>query len=116
MSKFKERFLVKMKEWQESDKSSTKLFSTEYDRILAYLWANSKARKSDEKITEIKEFGSANHKAIDNYSKLLCTRDYCCCCGETFRLENLSICVDCNNKFCYRCNENICRCHGEIVG
>ncbi|MEL6166991.1 MAG: hypothetical protein AAFR37_25795 [Cyanobacteria bacterium J06628_3] len=47
MSKFKERFLVKMKEWQESDKSSTKLFSTEYDRMLAYLWANSKARKND---------------------------------------------------------------------
>ncbi|NJM21807.1 MAG: hypothetical protein HC836_39840 [Richelia sp. RM2_1_2] len=118
MTKFQKRFNAKMKEWYDSDKSITNLFTTEYQRMLAYLWAFSEARKSEENISEIKEFGSANRKAIgdSNYDNLLRTRDYCCRCGETYRLENLSICVECDNLFCYRCNRRICGCSGEVVG
>lgn len=118
MTKFQERFNAKMKEWYDSDKSTTKLFATEYDRMLAYLWAINEARKSEENISEIKEFGRANIKALgdSNYSQLLRTRDYCCRCSETYRLENLSICVECDNLYCYRCSRRICRCGGEVVG
>lgn len=118
MTKFQERFNAKMKEWYDSDKSSSNLFTTEYERMLAYLWACSEARKSEENIPETKEFGSANRTAIGdlNYSQLLRTRDYCCGCGETYRLENLSICVECDNLFCYRCNRRRCGCSGEVVG
>lgn len=70
MTKFQERFNAKMKEWYDSDKSSTKLFTTEYERMLAYLWACSEARKSEENIAEIKEFGKTNIK-LTNLSMVL---------------------------------------------
>ncbi|MEL6462286.1 MAG: hypothetical protein AAFQ91_29385 [Cyanobacteria bacterium J06621_15] len=59
MAKFQERFNAKMKEWYDSDKSTT-----EYERILAYLWSFNKPRKSEENIAEIEEFGRANIKAL----------------------------------------------------
>lgn len=118
MATFRERFEAKMNEWINSEKSETAVFSGEYDRLCAYLWSHGAARKTEEFSQDIISFGKANFQAFgdDNYDKMLRQRDYCNGCCETYKLENLSICVECRNVYCYRCARNSCSCGGELVG
>jgi hypothetical protein len=93
MPKFRERFEAKMTEWINSGKSEIAVFSVQYDQMCAYLWAISPARKTEEFSEEIISFGRANIQALgdDQYNKMLRIREHCSGCGETYRLENLSI-------------------------
>lgn len=118
MPKFRERFEAKMTEWINSGKSETAVFSLEYDRMCAYLWSISAARKTEEFSEDIISFGKANIQALGDaqYNKMLRIREHCCGCGETYRLENLSICIECFNGYCYRCFRGRCSCSGELVG
>jgi len=118
MPKFRERFEAKMTEWINSSKSETAVFSLEYDQMCAYLWAMSAARKTEEFSEDIISFGKANYQALGNaqYDKMLRTRECCSDCGETYKLENLSICIECGSVSCYRCVSNPCSCGGELVG
>ena len=118
MSTFRERFEAKMTEWINSSKSETAVFPLDEDRMCAYLWAFSKARKTEEFSEEITSFGKANIQALGNaqYDKMLRTRQYCSGCSETYKLENLSICIECRNVYCYRCIRGSCFCGGELVG
>lgn len=61
------------------------------------------------------------------YNGLLSTRDWCSRCGESYRIENLSLCTHCDRLRCYRCQDDLathdngnrrCTCQwgGEIVG
>ncbi|NJM21502.1 MAG: hypothetical protein HC836_43845 [Richelia sp. RM2_1_2] len=118
MPKFKERFYAQIIKWQDSGKSNTEVFANNYDKVCAYLWTYSAARAPAEITPEVKEFGDANFKSLGdaNYNTMLGTRESCCFCGETYKLENLSICVDCVNLYCYRCSRSACGCGGELVG
>ncbi len=118
MPKFRERFEAKMTEWINSSKSETAVFPFEYDRLRAFLWSHSEARKAEEFSENITRFGSANFRALgdDKYNEMLRIREGCRCCGVTYKLENLSLCVECENSYCYRCVSNSCSCGGELVG
>ena len=127
MSTFKERLNTALTRWIESGKSSTELFATEYERMRVYLWVFSPGAKKEEVGEDLIEFGRANRQAIgnENYDRMLRKREYCSLCGETYKLENLSICVNCDNLFCYRCTGQYgtasngnrrCSCGEELVG
>ncbi len=127
MVNFREQIKLAFKRWQEHDKDEAYLFSSNYDRMLVYLWCYSDGAKKEGVSAEIAEFASANMKAIGdrNYDRMLRDRDYCSSCGETYRLENLSICIDCRNVYCYRCRGRYgvcangnpsCSCGGDLVG
>lgn len=59
------------------------------------------------------------------YEALLRQRYVCPSCGETWRLENLSVCCECYELLCSRCcehsernahGEKLCACGGIYVG
>ncbi|MEA5567630.1 hypothetical protein [Anabaena sp. UHCC 0399] len=127
MANFRERIKTAAQRWKDSAKSDTELFSKDYDRMLVFLWCHSRGGKTEGYSDDIAEFAQANKAAIgdDNYNKMLRTREYCDGCGERYKLENLSICVECCNLYCYRCvgqrgissNGNYrCSCSGDLVG
>jgi hypothetical protein len=120
MAKFRERVEAKITGWINSGKSDTEMlvFSEDYDRVRALLWSSRNARKGEKFSEEIVGLGKANLQALGkaNYDNMLMMRDCCSGCGETYRLENLSICVDCDCTFCYRCTGKHCGCGGELVG
>ncbi len=127
MPNFRERIKLAAKHWQDNGKDDEYLFSKDYDRMVAYLWCHSRGAKKEGYSEEIAEFAAANKKAIGdlNYDKMLRARDYCNFCAETYKLENLSICIDCYNVYCYRCATNrgvcangnsCCVCGGDLVG
>ncbi|MBD2359562.1 hypothetical protein H6G41_34350 [Tolypothrix sp. FACHB-123] len=127
MPNFRERMQSAVKLWQDNHKNQAYLFSQDYDRMLVYLWCHSRGGKKEGYSEDIAEFAAANRKAIGdvNYAKMLRVREYCDFCSETYKLENLSICIDCRNVYCYRCAANhgvcsngnySCVCGGDLVG
>jgi hypothetical protein len=48
------------------------------------------------------------------WNRMLRLRDYCEC-GQSSRLENLAVCVDCGRYWCWECDRSRCGGH-EIVG
>jgi hypothetical protein len=66
---------------------------------------------------EIRELITASLAAIGGYpgwNRMLGQRDYCEC-GQTSKLENLVVCVDCGRYWCWECSRTRCRAH-EVVG
>lgn len=51
----------------------------------------------------------------DPYWEALDTRTTCDACGETFKLENLSICPNCFSLACYK-HDRACACGHARVG
>ena len=68
MPKFRERFESKMTEWINSSKSETEVFPFEYDRLRAFLWSRSEARKAEElgKISQCLEAQISEYLAMIN--------------------------------------------------
>jgi hypothetical protein len=118
MSKFKNIFSEKMQQWQVNGKQDADVFSNPHDQICAFLWNYSYARQPEEKTPEVKEFALANRRVLGDaeYEKILRVRQYCNCCYSTYKIENLSICVDCHQFYCYRHSSRNCFCGGELVG
>ncbi|GAA2136253.1 hypothetical protein [Glycomyces algeriensis] len=66
---------------------------------------------------EIRDLVAASLAAIGGQAgwvRMLGRRDYCEC-GQTSKLENLSVCVDCGRHWCWECSGTRCRGH-EVVG
>ncbi|MEG3925632.1 MULTISPECIES: hypothetical protein [unclassified Microcoleus] len=118
MATFRERFETRMTQWLNNEKSDTEVFPLDYDRVRAYLWSSVEARKTEEASSNITLFGGANYRALgsDNYNNMLRKRECCTGCVETYKLENLSMCVECDRVYCYRCADSSCYCGGELVG
>lgn len=121
MATFRERAEARLTEWINSGKSNRQVlvFPLEYDQLRAFLWSSREARKSEEFSEYIPSLGSANFQALghNNYHEMLNVRECCSRCSTTYKLENLSICVECECSYCYRCVEgSSCRCGGELVG
>jgi hypothetical protein len=127
MANFREKMKQAVKLWQENNKDEAYLFPDDYDRILIYLWCHSQGAKKEGFSEEIAEFAAANRKAIGDakYDEMMRFKDYCDFCGQRYKLENLSICINCRNFYCYRCSTNRglcangnyrCVCDGDLVG
>lgn len=61
----------------------------------------------------------------DWYDKIMWRKSSCSSCGETYKIENLRICTQCHDLYCYSCagqigkdefGFQICRCGGELTG
>jgi len=66
---------------------------------------------------EIRDLLAASLAAIGGHpgwNRMLGQRDYCEC-GQTSKLENLVVCVDCGRYWCWECSRTRCRAH-EVVG
>jgi hypothetical protein len=103
----------------------------EYALVKLLCWLNSTGAKKNGVSERLMRYAAAAKARFDGlgydwYGDLLRQRDYCSGCGETFRVENLSLCTHCDamlgyccsngkrlpngNQLCPRCDE------GEIVG
>ena len=51
----------------------------------------------------------------DPYWDFLSNRTDCDACGETYKLENLSICPNCFKTYCYR-HDRTCGCGHKTLG
>lgn len=58
------------------------------------------------------------------YQTMLRKRDHCHGCYESYRIENLAVCIYCRETYCYRCesrlrregNLRLCGCGGVVLG
>jgi hypothetical protein len=55
------------------------------------------------------------HGGDDAYWELMSSRMACDACGETYTLENLSICPNCFKTYCYK-HARTCNCGCATVG
>jgi hypothetical protein len=104
----------------------------EYAFVKLGSWLISKGARIDGVSERLKRYYAAAEARFDKwgsdwYDKFLATRDWCSVCGESYRLENLSLCTHCDSLFGYchqltggkaaNGNPKCPRCQdGEIVG
>lgn len=115
--------------WEETGQ----LASNEWLLTILTCWINSKGAESGGVSDRLKRYRQAAEEYVEKklgpawYGSFLRIRDSCSICGESFRLENLSMCTHCDVLlgYCHRSeggytpNGNLkCpRCKdGEIVG
>ena len=90
-------------------------------------WIHTVGGKSDGVSETLNAFRLASEAAQPAgwYDRLLSERSSCQKCGESYHVENLSVCTDCLSKYCPGCangraataNGNRgCGCGGELVG
>lgn len=113
--------------WKESGQESRALLSG-WSFLGAYCWQWSAGAKQEGVSADLQEYLQAcfqQNGGSDGWDTLLRQRDACDRCGETYRVENLSICTRCNSSYCYRCapigglsanGNRACGCGGEVVG
>ena len=92
-----------------------------------WCWSHSPGGKADGQSPVLAAFiQEAVRIAGEDWIEDLCSeRESCRVCGEVYRAENLRLCTDCMDTYCYRCaaaqpaaaNGNVtCGCGGELVG
>jgi hypothetical protein len=121
------RYLAAAEAWKAAGCPLELLVRNEYELLAMRCWLQSQGAQGVEEVVE--EFRDA---CVKNYEmdfpnwwkSLLSRREYCDRCGETYKIENLSICTGCMGTYCYKCIDNNHApngnrqhgCGGEIVG
>ena len=124
-------FEEEARRWEETGKIQSGSANV-YGLTRLRCWLHSKGAAADGVSERLKRYYQAAEIALarrdpDWYDDLLATRDYCSLCGETYRIENLSLCTHCDSLvgYCHQLtggtspNGNpkcpVCE-DGEIVG
>lgn len=120
--------------WAAAGRPTKLLIDNEWQLLAFMSWAHSEPRDPDfDGFSEVVvAFYNACLAAMDDrslewYDDLLMKRDPCDLCGETYLVENLSLCCECMSTYCWSCAERISKgkapngnrlhvCGGEIVG
>lgn len=93
----------------------------------AMWWTTSRGAKHDGISDSWQNYLAACTSSLPNFSasSYIDERDYCKQCGERYKVDNMSMCTNCFDGYCWRClgglerhpNGNpACRCGGELVG
>ncbi|MBI1250704.1 MAG: hypothetical protein GC189_04445 [Alphaproteobacteria bacterium] len=86
--------------------------------VAGKLWLNTPAAALEDVDGAVNKAIAAYWAALpgpDPYWDALAARMTCDACGESSKLENLSVCPNCFSAFCYRHGRN-CPCGGETLG
>jgi len=90
-------------DWQQSGRK-TELLWTGMTAALADLWAYHHEQQGDPAITkELAAFITASMERID-IDAVWGQRRNCAGCGERYKLENMSTCIECSKTLCWRCS------------
>ena len=103
------------------------LLLTDWALATAQWWTTSSGAKKDGVSDAWRAFLDACTKDLGPYwsSRYLDEREHCRGCGERYKVDNLSICTNCFDGYCYRCvgrnprhpnGNGACACGGELVG
>lgn len=100
----RERMLAYVHEWQANGKGSQGLLR-DMDYLKATCWLATHAGSELKALPEVAEFMTACRDAYGGapYTTLLGKRDCCPHCGESYKVENVSYCVECHQRYCARC-------------
>ena len=124
-------FEEEARRWEESGDLQRES-STPYGATVLRCWVASSGAKQDGVSERLQRYCETIVATLDGqdpdwYDDFLRIRDYCSICGESFRIENLSLCTHCQTSlgYCHQfiggkaANGNI-KCpsceKGEIVG
>ncbi len=123
----KERFEAAAAKWVASGRSKAKLQTHDWALLQLVCWNHSPGAKKEGVSDTLADYIAASRalKPDGWYDFMLSAKDSCTRCGETYRVENLQFCTDCEGTYCYQCvgaypkgeNGNPQHgCGGEIVG
>ena len=115
-------FDVRAKKWHNAGRPQDLLETDNWQLLSMYL-----RRMSLETSATFDAFtqASVDQKGSGWYWGMLRNRHYCSGCYETYRLENLAICINCHNTYCYKCDSHFkrdakgtrrCACGGAVLG
>jgi len=122
----RERLLAYVYYWQINGKGSHGLLRDQ-DYLKTTCWLATHAGSELKALPEVAEFMAACRDAYggESYERYLRQRDRCTVCGESYKVENVSYCVECHMRYCARCRGDIqrdghggylCDCGGQVVG
>lgn len=87
--------------------------------LVARCWSIHMERNAPGKINNnVLEYIQASYDATgdDGWVYILHRKRQCISCGETYRVENIGMCTDCFNFYCFNCHDKHIHCPGIIVG
>ncbi len=98
-----------------------------WNLALAVWWCNSKGAKSEGISKMLAAYLEVCREGLpkDWIYAYIDERGNCSFCGESYRIDNMSVCTNCKSTYCWRCvggrtkhpNGNpACACDGELVG
>jgi hypothetical protein len=99
----------------------------DWDLATALWWKTSKGAKHDGVSESLQAYFDICTEGFpkDWIYAYIDHRDNCSSCGESYRVDNMSVCTHCFRNYCWRCvgeqkkhpNGNpACGCGGELVG
>jgi hypothetical protein len=94
---------------------------------IAMWWTTSTGGKRDGVSDAVRAYLDVCTKDLPKYWLLnfIDERDYCRQCGQRFQVDNMSMCTNCYDGYCWRCvggaeyhpnGNHRCFCGGELVG
>jgi len=103
MERFADKVQKAALDWQQGGRKSELLW-TGLTAALADLWASHHEQQDDPAIPEqLAAFITASIESID-IDAVWDQRRNCAGCGERYKLENMSTCIECGNTLCWRCS------------
>ncbi len=98
--------------WDKNGNAPEFLLTKDWDRMVSLYW---RSKHESECSFVLSEFIDANKAAVDEdaWHSVLCSRFRCNRTGDTYKLDNLSICVLCDRTWF---GGGVCSCGGELVG
>lgn len=83
--------------------------------LAAKLWLAAGGADPDGRLAAAVDAYWKSQPGADPYWQALSERMNCAACGETYRLENTSICPNCFKTYCYK-HERTCVCGHATLG
>ena len=115
--------------WESAGRPAKLLIDVPWSMLALMSWTHSDGAKKEGISEGIARFEYESRRRMDKrfpgwYDDLLFERHHCEGCGERYRMENLSMCTNCQRICCYWCstgeraaNGNRAHsCGGEFVG
>jgi hypothetical protein len=126
----KQKYLELARNWHQTGRTAIRLMTGEYQLTALRCWVGGlPAGAADPELALIRAFAVASVQQANQqnprwYESFLATRSSCGQCGESYRVENLSICTVCSAEVCPNCKTQAHPrtgryahyCGGDLVG
>lgn len=122
-SRFHRELLDRTAAWLVSDMDPAKLILDVRAAAHAWWWDMQTRDDAAHKVPPcipVQWYVAASRDAVgqEQIDRYFCQRVSCSGCGETYRVENIGICVLCGRYWCYQCmsgRARVCGCGGEVL-